>query len=194
MPVRLVARPARLEMVTMRPVAFCLHPGRDSLDEQERALEVGIDDGVEIVRAHLFQRPRPLAAHAARDIDKDIGAAGRAHDLGNGGLIGDVDLGGDDLAAAIDAAGKGCKIIDQQVAGDDARAVICQRSRDGLADAARGSRHDRGASVEPDEHGLRARLLSSVLSRRFPSGSRSPQAKSPPKATDRDRSATPAIP
>src|SRR5450631_178874 len=59
-------------------------------------------------------------------------------------------------AMIIDAAGKGCKIIEQQVAGDDARAVICQRSRDGLADAARGSRHDCSASVEPDEHGLRS--------------------------------------
>ena len=75
MPVRLVARPARLEMVTMRPVPFVFMPGRDGLDEQERALEVGIDDGVEIVRAHLFQRRAALAAYAARDIDKDIGAA-----------------------------------------------------------------------------------------------------------------------
>jgi hypothetical protein len=41
-----------------------------------------------------------LAAHAARDIDKDIGATGHAHNFGNGGLIGDVDLGGDDLATA----------------------------------------------------------------------------------------------
>ncbi len=195
MPVRLVARPARLEMVTMRPVPFVFIAGRDRLDEQERALEVGIDDGVEILRAHLFQRPGPLAAHAARDIDQDIGAAGHAHDLGNGGLVGDVDLGSDDLAAAVDAAGKGCDIIDQQVASDDARAVIGQRPRDGLADAARGSGHDRGASVEPDQHGLGSlRWFSSVLSRRFPSGARSRQAKSPPQATDRDRSATSAIP
>src|SRR4029079_10912451 len=121
-------------------------------------------------------------------------AAGCAHDLGNAGLIGDVDLGSDDFAAAIDAARDGGEVIDQQVAGDDARAVIGQRSRDGLTDAARGSRYDRGASVEPNEHGRPAPFLSSVLSERFPSGPRSRPAKSPPQATDRDRSATPAIP
>src|SRR6516165_11819250 len=36
------------------PPSFCLHPGRDGFCEQESALEIGIDDRVEIISAHLF--------------------------------------------------------------------------------------------------------------------------------------------
>ena len=42
-------------------------------------------------------------------------------------LVGDVDRHGDDLAAAIDAARDGCELVDQEVAGDDARTVLGER-------------------------------------------------------------------
>jgi hypothetical protein len=129
-------------------------PGDDRLREQERAREVGIDDLMEVLDRHLFQRPRPLAADAARHIDQHVDrAAGlRQHGLDRG-LAGDVDLGGADRAAA--GLGGTCKMLDflkQPVAGGHLAAVLGERHRDGVADAARGTGHDHALALERDQH------------------------------------------
>ena len=72
MPVRLMPRPAPLEMLTIRPQRLPLHARRHGLRAEERAGEVDVEDRLPVGLADLLERPADLAAHAAGIVDQDV--------------------------------------------------------------------------------------------------------------------------
>ena len=82
MPVRLVARPARLEMVTMRPPPAFFMPGATARANRKQPLRLASTMLAEVLGRDLFERLGPLAEDAARDIDQHVDPAAAACDDG----------------------------------------------------------------------------------------------------------------
>ena len=72
MPVKLMPRPAPLEMLTIRPNSCAFIDGATACEKKKRGPRIDLNDAIPLFFCNLFQWPAHLTLHATGVIDQDM--------------------------------------------------------------------------------------------------------------------------